>query len=256
MRYTNESNMDNFKKVNCSSWETLKNNVYLRLVNIKTTDKFGQDIAYQKYLDLAITFSVQEKSSQSMLTHMLTNTELENLGVSIEDVYKEALNNTKNDRKRRVITFKESTLKNNVMYPVLTIPNEMSFATGGTSVSDCGFIEDVNPKDNTKNILMLCNKYDIFGAAYMIVPDILEEIYEKFDYENFYIIPLSVHMVMCVKSSYVTQNGDKSVYEAEDDLLDMIEAFNDQNNKTWQDILSYKIYYYIGDDGKKLFLIK
>jgi len=254
MQYINESNMDNFKKIDSSSWETLKSNVYLRLINIKTLDKFGDDIAYLKYLDLAIVFSVQEKRSQSMLSHMLTNAELQSFGITVEDAYREAFDNTKHDKKRRIMTFKESTLKNNVMYPVLTFPSGMTLGTGGTSINNCGLIEDVDPNDNTENILMLCNKYDIFGAAYMIVPSILEEIYERFDYENFYIIPLSIHVVMCVKGSYVTRN--KKIYEAEDDLLDMIEAYNDQNNKSWQDILSYKIYYYMGDDGKKLFLIK
>ena len=50
-------------------------------------------------------------------------------------------------------------------------------------------------------------------------------------------------------TDYVSHDGQKPVKYIEDDLLDFIEEFNDTQNKTWKDILSYKLYYYMGDDG-------
>ena len=47
-----------------------------------------------------------------------------------------------------------------------------------------------------------------------------------------------------------SKNNTKPLYAVEDDILDTIEDFNDTHNKSWKDILSYKTYYYLGDDGK------
>lgn len=255
MQYIDERNMQNLKKTDASSWETLKENVFVRLINKKYLKEYG-DVAYTTLLDLAMVFSVQEKTKAGIMTHLLTNDELKTLGVEVDEVKTTAMTNTGNDRKRRIMTFKESTLKNNVMYPVLQIPKGMMMGAGDHSMADCGIIQDVDEEKQCDNILMLCNKYDCFGSSYMVVPSVLDEVYERFNNENFYIIPLSVHQVMCVRSGYASHEGDKPHYEVEDDLLDMIESFNDSNNKSWKDVLSYKIYYYFGDDGKKLFLIK
>ena len=35
MNYSDEKDLSNFKKVNTSSWDTIKDNVYIRLMNAK-----------------------------------------------------------------------------------------------------------------------------------------------------------------------------------------------------------------------------
>lgn len=255
MQYTDEMDMQKFKKIDTSSWESLKNDVYIRLINKKSLSKYGEDIAYAPFMDLALTFSVQEKSKDTMLSYMLTNKDLENFHVDINEARKVALDNTSNDRKKRIMTFKESTLKNNVMYPIMQIPKGAMLGAGGSSINDCGIIQDTDDETDMDNVLILCNKHDVFGSSYMACTSVLDEVYKRFD-ENFYIIPMSTHHVMCIRDGYVSHDGEKPRYEIEDDLLDMIEAFNDNHNKSWKNILSYKIYYYYGDDGKKLLLIQ
>lgn len=257
MTYSDEKDLLNFKKIDSSSWETLKKNVYIRLVNEKYISSYNEDIAFIKKLDLAITFSVQEviteNNNKKLLSHMLTNQEIANLNIDINEVYADVMKNTAENRKRRIMTFKEYTIMHNLLYPLINIPKELSFALKEDNT--CGVIEDVtyNHEDNTKteNILMLTNKNDVFGASYIAVPDILDEVYDRLG-ENFYIIPLSIHCAMCVRSGYATKNNTKPIYEVEDDILDTIETFNDTNNKSWKDILSYKAYYYFGDDGKTI----
>lgn len=255
MQYIDENDIRNFQKLNILSWDTVKDNVYVRLINEKYLTKYGEDIAYVKFLDLAITFSLQEKNKGQMVCHMLTNQEITHWNIDLNTVKEAALHNTAYDRKRRIMTFKESTLKNNVMYPILRIPTGMMMGAGGTSIADCGIVQDTDEKQECANILMLCHKHDVFGAAYIVIPEVLEEICTRFNGENFYVIPLSIHQVMCVRDSYVSHNGEKPLHEVEDDLLDMIESFNDSHNTSWKDILSYKIYYYFGNDGKVLFPI-
>ena len=255
MNYSDELDFQKFKKTDTSSWETIKDNVFVRLINSKYLTKYGDNVINVPFLDLLLTFSVQEKSKETMLSHLLTKEDLKQFNVSAEEVKNTALHNTAYDRKKRILTFKESTLKNNPMYPILRVPQGMSMGTGGRSMTDCGIIQDTDDESGVDNILILSNKADMFGASYIASYEVLDEVYDRFN-ENFYIIPLSIHQVMCVRSNYVSKNGQKPQHEVDDDLLDMIEGFNDNNNKSWKDILSYKIYYYFGDDGKKLFLIK
>ena len=255
MKYRDETDIQNFKKIDASSWDTLKDDVYIRLMNRKYVNQYGNNVAHIPFMDLALTFSVQEKSKDTILSYLLTNEDLKSFGVNAEAVRDAALHNTSHDRKKRVMTFKESTLKSNPMFPILQVPPGTMMGTGGRSMADCGFIQDKDEESGMDNILILGNKTDTFGASYMASGEVLDEIYNRFN-ENFYIVPLSIHQVMCVRASYATRNGTKPSYEVDDDFLDMIEAFNDSNNKSWKDILSYKIYYYFGDDGKRLFLIK
>lgn len=256
MQYTDEINIQNFK-MDTSSWDAVKDNVFIRLVNKKYLSQYGKNIAHVNFLDLAIVFSLQEKIKNVMVSHMLTEEELMFFNVTIDEAKQVAMYNTGTDRKKRIMTFKENLMKNNPMYPVLTVPQGMSMGINGRNgQSEPGILHDTDEEHGYDNILILCNKHDTFGSAYMVVPEVLEEVYERFNHENFYIVPLSIHQVMCVRSGYATHEGEKPHYEVDDDMLDMIEAFNDGNNKSWKDILSYKIYYYFGDDGKKLFLIK
>jgi hypothetical protein len=256
MKYSDEKDMQNFKKVDVSSWDGIKDSVFVRLINNRYLDQYGKDIVYIKKMDLAMVFSVQEKVKDVILSYLLTNKDLENMGVELSTVKEIAVHNSSHDRKRRIMTFKENVIMSNLMYPVLQIPKGMMMGAGGNSPSECGIIQDVDEANGCDNILILCNKHNAFGSSYMVLPSVLDEVYNRFNQENFYIIPLSIHQVMCIRSGYATHDNEKPRYEVEDDLLDMIEQFNDTNNKSWKNILSYKIYYYYGDDGKKLFLIK
>ena len=87
MQYIDEVNMKKLSKVNTSSWEAIKNNVFFRVVNEKCLDKYGENIAYVKFLDLAITFSVQEKKQNTLVSHMLTKEELASFNVNVDDSF-------------------------------------------------------------------------------------------------------------------------------------------------------------------------
>lgn len=253
MKYSNETDLSNFKKINSLSWDELKDKILIRLVNGKTIDKYGKDIAYTKYLDLEITYTVQEVKNETVLSHMLTNQEIKEMGVSLDEVQLAAFHNTGSDRKRRIFTFKESVLKDNPMFPVMSMPK--GYMGVGDSGQTPGYIEDVDMESGQENVLVITNRLSAFGSSYMIIPSMLEEVYDRFNQENFYVLPISVHQVMCVRKGYADHDGQKPLYEVEDDLLCMVEGINDNGNKDWKDILSYKIYYYLGDDGKRLFPI-
>ena len=94
-----------------------------------------------------------------------------------------------------------------------------------------------------------------YGASFGLTQKTFMEVAERFNNENFYIIPMSIHQVMFVKQSYASGHGRKTMAQTEDDLGDMLYQINDSMNKNWRDILSYHFYYHISDDGHKTIML-
>jgi hypothetical protein len=84
----------------------------------------------------------------------------------------------------------------------------------------------------------------------------LDEVSKRFNGQDYYIVPVSMHEVWFIKNSYVSRNGKKSYQDVEIDLLDMLEEYNDTVNTNWQDILSYQLYYYLGNESHAVMPVK
>ena len=246
MQYSEEKTLDSFKKINTESWDSLKDNVYLQLINSKYLYTYG-NVSHRKKLELAIVYSVQENTKDNLITYFLTEDDLKRYNVTQDEVYQTALRNSENNRKLRLVTLSESIMMTNMLYPLsIRIPNA-TMGVGSNNGPALGMLKDI--EEEGENILVTLNKNIPFGASNMFLPKILHEVYERFNHSNFYILPISRHQAWYVKYDYVSHDGQKPVKYIEDDLLDFIEEFNDTQNKTWKDILSYKLYYYMGDDG-------
>jgi hypothetical protein len=200
-------------------------------------------------LDLAMVFAVQEKIKDDLKVYYLSKKDIKRYNVSEDVLQITAVRNTENNRKKRLVLLSDNIAMSNMLYPISTkAPGAsmgLSNQNGGPTL---GILQDKT--DDKENILVVTNKSAPFGAQYMLLPSVLDEVYKRFDYENFYILPMSRHQAWYIRRGYATQDETKPWRYVEDDLLDMIEEYNDTQNKSWQDILSYKIYYYIGDDGK------
>lgn len=253
MEYIDEKDMSSFVKVNTSSWETVNEDVFVRFINLKYLNKYSSDIVHRKFLDLAMCASVQEKKEDKFRSHMLTQSDLERYGIDINTVFAAAMRNTENARSLRILTPAEHMCMNHPAYPLMgKIEARCMVGAGGAQNIPLGVIGGTDENDN---ILILADKRFGYGSSYIASHKVLEDVYKKFDNKNFYVVPTNAFYVMCIKASFVTQDGSKPLREAEDDLMDMLESMNDKC-KSWKDILSYKIYYYFGDDSKALFLIK
>lgn len=251
MKYSDEKDLSNYKKVNTDTWDDIKDNIRLRAINTKYLSEYGNHIAHKKFLDISLTLSLQEKQKQ-MLSYILTEDDLKKYDISFDEAFKVAKENSLSDRKRRILPLREYILQSEMLYPLVNVAPNAKMGVG----NGAGVLDDIDDETHIENVVVLCNRTDTFGATYMCIPEILEEVYQRFNYENFYILPMSIHHAWCIRKDYATKNGDKPLSYAEDDLLSMVEEFNDTQNKSWKDILSYKIYYYIGDDGKHVFPIQ
>lgn len=249
------ASLEDFKKVDTSSWETVCDSIFVRILNYKFLEYYNPDIAYKKIMDLVYTVAVQEYNKDGFMSHMLTNKELNEYEVSFEDALEKAIYNSEHDRNRRIMRMRDSLLmKHNSLSPICrSIPAEMPIMIGNQNQP--GIVHDIG-EDDKENILVVINSKGPLGSSYTFLSSTLDEVYYRFNKKNFYILPMSINEVMFVSDDYATDNGRKRREHVEDDLLDMIEVTNNSKDNNWKDVLSYKVYYYMADDGKMIFPIK
>ena len=66
MKYSDEKDLSNYKKVNTDTWDDIKDNIRLRAINTKYLKEYGNHIAHKKFLDISLTLSLQEKQKQML----------------------------------------------------------------------------------------------------------------------------------------------------------------------------------------------
>ena len=244
----NEESLDNFQRFNANSWDDLKTRISYKLVNKKVFHASinADDTVYEDCMDLSKVYIVTEltQDRKRMMSYTLKQSDLEKFDKKIEDVIEQTRDNYKNDKTRRIRTLKEDILSHETMYPLMQSMDNAMLQGANALIED-------SSEDND-NILVITNKYNVYGASYMLDFNTLDEVYDRMK-SSFYIIPLSVHQIMCVSDRYVSKG--KNRYEAEDDLLDMLFEINSSTKKE-EDILTYRIYHYMADDGKIIFPIK
>lgn len=248
LSYKRQDSLDSFKRFDPNNWDELKERINCKVINKKLFDAQDKDnVIHTNVADITTVFTVSEvdKKRESINFYELTEEDLERLGKTKNDIIKEAENNIKYNEERRIITLKQEHVSKDSLYPLLKVPENAFMGV------DSGLVIQDTDKDKD-NILIVSNKYSVFGASYMLDFKTLREIKERMQ-SDFYIIPMSVHQLMCVSSNYITK--DKPMREAEDDLLDMLFKINSENKKA-EDILSNKIYKYLSDDGEILLPIK
>jgi len=244
-----ETSLNSFKRFDPNDWDQLSKRITFRLMNKKVfSATYDEDILHQNCLDLTKVFIVSELSDDRkyISSYDLKEKDLENFNKDEKDLFTIISDNIKNDATVRIQRFTENITAREVMYPLIKIPSNSSIASSSSSL-----IQDFSEKEDKDNILILTNKYNVYGASHMFNFKALSEVYNRIK-GNFYIVPTSIHEVMCVSEDYVCIN--KTLSQAEDDLLDMLYEMNDKNDD--ENVLSYKIYKYYADDGHILMPIK
>lgn len=237
--------------IDITSWKNIAKYASFTLINQKCLEEYDNPV-HDKCIDLAMVYIIQNETQGKLLIHMVQEEDLEKLGITKSDLHKVAVSNAMKNRRFRIVPFSE-TLEHNLLTP---LSRRMPGTALGISAQIPQIIIDVDPETEEENVLVGYNKNRPFGASYMFMPSVLEEVFKRFGNNDFYIIPMSRHQAWFVKGSYVTHEGTRDYRDVNIDLLDMLEEHNDKNNKRWQDILSYQLYYFMGNDGKVIIPIK
>jgi hypothetical protein len=266
------------------NFEELKSHIYLRLFN-KENLPFNCNlkiIPNKPILDCAITYCVQIKTyinnEKGVNCYLIKNTDIERWGISSEELHKIAYDNNRNKNNARVETLQKHVSRYHVLSPINEIGKNIEFSCNVTpsdsksirhtlfentqygqtifpsNINLTRFIQqESNEEEDTENVLIISNRTMNFGAVNMFFNDVTDKVYDIMK-EDFYMLPLSIHEVLCIKKSFADRNNH-NFRETEEDLLDMVEQINDKVLSKTFDILSYNIYLHFHDD-LRTFMIK
>lgn len=203
-----------------TSWDKVKDMIAYKLINMDKNKMLLEDVPHIKYLDLAIVFycyipagmGVSEEGESSSI--LIRNSHMEHWGVTVEDIYEVASNNTPLIHQAEIRNLGE-------------IVSELMKNKG---------VEDMAIEDESFNaypMYVLTNKVKLYGACCVLYKNVLSQFAEKMQ-SNLYIIPSSTHEVLLIPSSIDCEPSY---------LTELVQQVN-ASELDEEDILSDHVYYY------------
>lgn len=276
---------DKLEKLGLSeNFEELKSYIYLRLFNKENLpfDYNINSVPHKPMLDCAITYCVQQKTyidkEKGVNCYLIKNEDIEKWGISVEELHNIAYENTRQYNNARVETLQKHISRYHVLSPINEVAKEINFSYDvspatlkkprhtlfennqygqmpmQSNINLTRFFQnDSDKEENIENLLIISNRTMNFGAVNMFFSDVTDKVYNVFQ-EDFYLLPLSIHEILCVRKSFANRDND-NFKETEEDLLDMVEQINDYVLSKTFDILSYNIYLHLHED-RCTFMIK
>ncbi len=192
------------------TWECFRENVFLRLINRDRNKERLEQVPYREFLDMAVVYYFSIAISDTVAGSMLiTKEHLETLGISEEELYDAAEENTRT--KHQVVI-----LKMNELLEQLQKKMEIEFET----------------VENSENYV-LTNENRTYGAVTMMFREGLRQFSDEIG-NSFYILPSSIHEVILMPD-----NGEMDV----EFFACMVKRIN-RTAVLETEVLSDSIYYY------------
>lgn len=194
--------------------QIVKKTAFVKLINTERNKGLVEYLISKQFLDLsAVVKIILKKDKVNMITTPLLKEDAEILGMTEEELYAIALENTVR------------------LFP----PKLMSLGKFiETSVG-----EKLPYEEGMVNLYILTNKEEVNGAVYFMITEVIGKIADALE-DELYIFPGSVNEVYIARASELK----KSV----DELKEMVRDVNDTSVNE-KDILSYSVYYYDKENG-------
>lgn len=194
------------------SYENVKDNLYVALVNAEKNEKRLTNIPHKIYEDLAAIYRIKVDIEPGQLGSItIHNEHLKLFNMDIETLHEQAMENMK---KLMPYTFQNM---NEVMAELMGIS-----------------LEDLSGQAEEENSMwVLSNTKKVEGAAYMIDNDILKAISEQMN-SNLIIIPSSIHEILILKEEEDMNIGF---------IKDMVAEVNSTQVEP-EEVLSDSVYHY------------
>lgn len=200
-------------------YDTISGQIVFKLIHLRQNLPLLQNVPFVRYQDLVIVFLLMvDVEPCGSGTIIITNDMKNSWGVTANDLYEAALQNT-------------PKLLPSDFRPMCSVVSEML----GTTCSYEDF-EDTH-------MYILTNAQKQYGASAILYPGLLEHISEQLG-EDFYLIPSSIHEFIILPSSYSPSTRE---------LNEMVNEVN-SNELPEDEFLSDHIYL-LPYDFKKLFIV-
>lgn len=193
-----------------SSLDYVKENVYPLVIGNQPNN-----IAYTEFLDMYVVYKVKLHGNENpdyVTQYSVTNDLLERLGITVEELHQIAINN-----------IDESDFE----YP--TIEETLSAMMGG----ECPI-----PFPEENKMLVASNRSKHFGGNVILCPNTLNKIMKKLGVASMYILPSSIHEILCVRPE-----GD--VWEKK--RLDQMVHEVNTNEVAPEEIMGHHSYFWNGE---------
>ncbi|MBE5955882.1 MAG: hypothetical protein E7253_05460 [Lachnospiraceae bacterium] len=186
-------------------YETVRSQIIMRLVNYDKNKEILEECPYIPFHDLAITFRwLAHQDSIGISTALISNKELEVWGISLEQLYEDAVRNT-----------------------------EQLFPAEINRLRDVMAAKGIISEDTDFDLYLVTNEQGINGATCILYNGLLKE-FARVHKSSFYLLPSSIHeMMICF--------ADENI--SEDMLLSLVRKAN-HVVVTMGEVLSDNIYYY------------
>lgn len=229
VRVENEMPMP-FDTNQITDFNLAKHNIIPRLLNAATNADFLLTIPHQTLEDLAIVYTIVIKGEDSDIfgTVVITNDILNKWGISVDELHELSVENM-------------SEMCPPHMEHVLDVLHRMLRKKKDISSDFLEFLHDIEYPESHE-MYVVTTPLDSNGAAAILDKNFMKTITEKF--ENFYIIPSSIHEVLIVP-----YNEDMNM--TVDMFKDMVREVN-TNELSASDFLSNNIYTYSNEGGLRI----
>lgn len=204
--YDKKVQMAAVKIPNLQEFENIRGRVIYRLVNYEKNKEILEDCPHIRLYDLAVTFRwVARIDDVGVSTSLITNKQVKEWGVSVNDLVLAALQNTPRLFPAQIIDMEEmlAGMVSFILYPS-TIP-----------------------------MYILTNKQELNGASALLYGDILKDFANKKG-ADMYILPSSIHEVIMVPADRINDPTK---------LLSIVHDAN-TTVVSIGDVLSDSVYYY------------
>lgn len=219
-----------------SSFVNAKDRLFIKLINEEKNREMLQDIPHRMVQDLAIVYALHLKDAldfSGIVT--VTNTLLQTWGIDEETLYTQAMLNTPRVSPAILCPLRE------MMESFLPTAQFLNAPPMDISEYDFdGFTLKID-NGNDMPLYIVTNKAKLFGAASLLLPQVMEKIGEFLG--SFYILPSSIHESIIVPASCAMEASE---------LIHMVRQVNETNVDP-EEILSDNIYYY--DKVEKSFTV-
>lgn len=153
-----------------SSYESIKENLFVRLCNAEENKEFLRTVPHKRIEDLAVTYSINfGGDGNNLLSATITDKIVEKLHIDTEQLHQDAIENS----------------------------SKMMPARVGKVSSMLGYSDDYSAGDGP---YIITNQVGINGASAIMYPGVLDALYEKMG-EGFYVCPSSQHELIIVPDS-------------------------------------------------------
>lgn len=218
------------------TYENMKDRIIFRAVNYDANKEYLCDVPHFRYKDLALTFCcLLSLDGQGMGTVKITDEHIETWGVTREDLYLAA---AQNSPKLLPHSF-ENIFKLLAKLMLKELEQEPANIDRELFTNIIENLQEDEENRYAHSMYVLTTDSGINGASCVFYDGVLESIYEQFGC-GFYILPSSVNEVILIP--------DKCAGEGEEEHLSELVKGVNRSEVPRQEVLSDKVYHYPEDN--------